>query len=289
MEPNGEARTLTQKELILTALERVVQRENSLTLMKGGVGLFARDKKLFAKYAFGVVISLVLTVILSAAFYFLFQLFAIDTLKAMIQGDINWPNWLSWLSTPEQWIRDFGEFFIKMVSYLIIVYVSVRLAFLFMIYWTDEMVASVMKISRNRPDIPLSASRIARLVKVGFRLSLRTLGVSLLFFFLSWIPFIGYPLFMLGAAWSSGKDVISTVIMVYAEEEISIPDGYKISFKGSVSLGWLFCAVYSVPLFGILFLPVLYILQVCAFTFAIEREMRTMLGVDDKGQQAIES
>ena len=78
MEPSGEAQTLTQKELVLTALERVVQRENSLTLMKGGVDLFARDKKLFAKYAFGVVISLVITVVLCVAFYFLFQLFAKD-------------------------------------------------------------------------------------------------------------------------------------------------------------------------------------------------------------------
>ena len=230
-------------------------------------------------------ISLFITVVFCAGFYFLFQLLAKDTLESMIQGKINWPGWLQWLSTPEQWVRDFSEFFIKMISYLIIVYVSVRLAFMFMIYWTDEMIASVMKISRNRPDMPLSASRIARLIKVGFRLSLRTLGVSLLFFCLSWIPFIGYPIFMLGAAWSSGKDVISTVIMVYAEEDDSIPENFKIPFKGSVSLGWLFCGVYSIPLFGILFLPVLYMLQVCAFTFAVEREMRTMLGVDDKGSQ----
>ena len=88
---------------------------------------------------------------------------------------------------------------------------------------------------------------------------------------------------MLGAAWSSGKDVISTVIMVYAEEDETIPANFQIPFKGSVSLGWLFCGVYSIPLFGILFLPVLYILQVCAFTFAVEREMRSLLGVTDKG------
>ena len=40
----------------------------------------------------------------------------------MIQGKINWPGWLQWLSTPEQWMRDFSELFIKMISYLIIVY-----------------------------------------------------------------------------------------------------------------------------------------------------------------------
>ncbi|MDD7986312.1 hypothetical protein PQO01_15280 [Lentisphaera marina] len=287
MEPSGQAQDQQQKELILSALSRVIAKENSLSLLKGGLKLFSRDKQLFAKYAFGVTICLFASVSLCVLFYFIFQAFGREPLEAMVQGNINWPNWLSWLSTPEQWIRDFGGLIILAISYLIIVYLSVRLAFLFMIYWTDEMIASVMKISRNRPNTPFSVRWLLRLLKTGLRLTLRTLGVTLLFFCLSWIPFIGYPIFLLGVAWSSGKDIMATVVMVYAEEEIEIPNLCQMPFKDSARLGWLFCVVYSVPLIGILFMPLLYILQVCAFTFAVECEMRNLLGVNEQGNKLI--
>ena len=156
-----------------------------------------------------------------------------------------------------------------------------------MIYWTDEMVASVMKISRNRPPTPFSFKWLFRLLKTGMRLTLRTLGVGLLFFCLSWIPFIGYPIFLLGVAWSSGKDIMATVVMVYAEEEIEVPKLCEMRFKDSARLGWLFCLVYSIPIIGILFMPLLYMLQVCAFTFAVECEMRSIAGVNDEGQNLL--
>lgn len=287
MEPKGQAQDQQQKELILSALSRVIAKENSVSLLKGGLKLFSRDKQLFAKYAFGVTICLFASVSLCILFYFVFQAFGREPLEAMVQGQINWPNWLSWLSTPEQWIRDFGGLIIVGITYLIIVYLSVRLAFLFMIYWTDEMIASVMKISRNRPNTPFSFPWLLRLLKTGFRLTLRTLAVTLLFFCMSWIPFIGYPIFLLGVAWSSGKDIIATVVMVYAEEEIEVPNLCQMPFKDSARLGWLFCIVYSIPLIGILFMPLLYILQVCAFTFAVECEMRNLVGVNDQGKKLI--
>ena len=278
---------LSHKDLIQQALERSIAKENSLSLLKGGVKLFSRDKQLFAKYAFGVLICLMASASLCALFYFLFQIFAQQGLANMVQGEIDWPSWLSWLSTPEQWLRDFSEFFILMITYLIIVYVSVRLAFLFMIYWTDEMVSAVMKMSRNRPDIPFSTAWLIRLLKTGLKLTLRTLLVSVLFFAFSWLPFIGYPIFLLGVAWSSGKDIVATVTMVYAEEELQVAKDLKIPFKSSVSLGWLFCIVYSIPLVGILMMPLLYMLQVCSFTFAVEQEMRSLAGVSDEGDAGL--
>ena len=287
MEPSGQALEPKQKELILSALDRVIKKETSFSLMKGGFKLFSRDKQLFAKYAFGVVICLLASVSLCVAFYFVFQVFGREPLEAMVQGQVNWPNWLKWLSTPEQWIRDFSGLIILAVTYLIIVYLAVRIAFLFMIYWTDEMIASVMKISRNRPNTPFSVRWLLRLLKTGMRLTLRTLGVTLLFFALGWIPFIGYPIFLLGVAWSSGKDIIATVVMVYAEEEIEVPDLCQMPFKDSARLGWLFCIVYSIPLIGILFMPLLYMLKVCAFTFAVECEMRNLVGVNEQGNKLL--
>ena len=128
---------------------------------------------------------------------------------------------------------------------------------------------------------------LLRLLKTGMRLTLRTLGVTLLFFALGWIPFIGYPIFLLGVAWSSGKDIIATVVMVYAEEEIEVPDLCQMPFKDSARLGWLFCIVYSIPLIGILFMPLLYMLKVCAFTFAVECEMRNLVGVNEQGNKLL--
>ena len=270
------ARQYEKKELILEALNASIQEEHSLALLRDGLKLFARERKVFLKYVMGVLASVMLTLTIGFIFHTLFQIFAVGHLEALLAGSFDWPSWMSFMSHPEHWVRNAGKWLIFVISYLIIVYVSVRLAFLFMIYWTDEMVAMVMKLNRNRPDMPLDVKRMTLLLKVGMRFALRTLVVTLLFFFLSWIPFIGYPIFLLSVAWSSGKDIISTVTMVYAEEEITIPDELRIPFRNSVKLGWVYGVLYSIPLVGLLLLPLVYMMQVCAFVMAVETRMRVL-------------
>ena len=270
------ARQYQKKELILEALKTSIEQEHSLTLLRDGLKLFARERKVFLKYVIGVLASVMLSLTIAYVFHTIFQLFVVGHLEALLAGSFDWPTWMSWMSHPENWVRNTGKWLVFVISYLIIVYVSVRLAFLFMIYWTDEMVAMIMKLNRNRPDMPLDVKRMSLLLKVGMRFALRTLGVTFFFFFLSWIPFIGYPLFLLGVAWSSGKDIISTVTMVYAEEEITIPDEVRIPFRNSVKLGWIYGILYSIPLVGLLLLPLVYMMQVCAFVMAVETRMRIL-------------
>ena len=275
-EQNSKEVSLSKKELIIQALNETMSEQGSYSLFRDGAKLFARERKVFLKYVTGVFVSVMITLTLCFIFHTLFQIFAVHAIEDMLAGSFAWPTWLNWMSKPEAWVRNAGEWLILAISYLAIVYTSVRLAFLFMIYWTDEMVAMIMKLNRNRADVPFDLKRMLNLARVGIRFALRTLWVTLLFLGLSWIPVIGYPLFLLNASWSSGRDIVSTVIMVYAEEDISITEELRVPFRKSVKLGWVHALLYSIPFMGLLLLPVVYMTQVCGFVLAVENKMRIL-------------
>ena len=239
---------------------------NGADLILKGMGAFDNIKGLTAQYIKGVAITLFfVAVIFTLEFFFLYQPFVAPFIDTYVEKINNFWSWLTYLVTPIAWI-------LKFIIWVLMVFLAMKVASLFMSFWLDKLVEKVIAHYRDAPDVPFSFSKTAKNITKGLVLSTGNMIFALVFLVLGFIPIIGPAFAFIGGSCSNGYDIMSPYLMILAESDDDLLKDFKITKSKTFISGFAQTALTFVPAVGWFALPFTLIVQVIGYTCYCEEK-----------------
>ena len=237
---------------------------NGADMILLGMKSFDRIKGLTFQYIKGVVITLLIVALLFILkFILLYQPYIAPFIDGYVDKINNFWSWLTYLSTPIAWV-------LKFVIWILMVFVSMKIASMFMSFWLDTLVEKVIRHFRDLPDIPFNLRRTVRGIIKGLMLSSGNMFFAVIFLILGFIPIIGPAFAFIGTSCSNGFDIMSPYLMILAERDEELLKEFKLTQRKTFMGGSIQTILNFVPVIGWLALPFALLAQVVGYTYYCE-------------------